>query len=231
MSKEKRTDQAGVNGAEYAEEAGGNVEKINEKANSGPQADSADETQDVSRKGGKEDIQDKKKEKEQEGSGKKSEDIGKELERVKADLEEKNRQCSDYLDRLQRTAAEFDNYKKRSAKEKEALYIDAVADVTGAFLPVLDNVERALKAIPSDDSSKSLKEGVTMVFKQLKEVFKNLGVEEIKAVGEQFDPMRHNAVMHIEDGEKGHNVIVEEFQKGYMYKDKVIRYSMVKVAN
>lgn len=231
MSKEKRTDQAGVNGAEYAEEAGGNVEKINEKANSGPQADSADETQDVSRKGSKEDIRDKKKEKEQEDSGKKLEDIGKELERVKADLEEKSRQCSDYLDRLQRTAAEFDNYKKRSAKEKEALYIDAVADVTGAFLPVLDNVERALKAIPSDDSSKSLKEGVTMVFKQLKEVFKNLEVEEIKAVGEQFDPMRHNAVMHIEDGEKGHNVIVEEFQKGYMYKDKIIRYSMVKVAN
>ncbi len=154
-----------------------------------------------------------------------------ELKNAKNELEKNGKQCADYLDRLQRMAAEFDNFKKRSAKEKESLYIDAVSDVTGAFIPVMDNVERALKAISADESAQTLKNGVEMVFKQFGDVLKNLGVEEIKAVGEQFDPMRHNAVMHAEDGSLGHNIVIEEFQKGYIYKDKVIRYSMVKVAN
>ncbi len=153
------------------------------------------------------------------------------IQSMKDELEEKNKQCVDYLDKLQRAAAEFDNFKKRSAKEKEAVYIDAACDVVKAFLPVLDNVERALKAIPDDDAAKSLKDGVEMVFKQLKETFNNIGVEEIPSVDQQFDPMLHNAVMHVEDDAYGHNTVVEEFQKGYLYKEKVIRYSMVKVAN
>ena len=160
-----------------------------------------------------------------------NEDLKKELDSVKAKLEEKTKQCSDYLEKLQRTAADFDNYKKRSLKEKEALYNDAVGDVAGAFIPVLDNVERALQAIPADNSAKTLKEGVEMVFKLFKEALKNIGVEEIKALNEQFDPMRHNAVIHVEDKAVGHNIVVEELQKGYICKDKVIRYSMVKVAN
>lgn len=160
-----------------------------------------------------------------------SADLQKELESVRGELDEKTRLCAEYLDKLQRTAAEFDNFKKRSVKEKEALYVDAVSDVAGAFIPVLDNVDRAMQAIPTDSSSQTLKEGIEMVFKQFRESLKNIGVEEIKAVNEPFDPMRHNAVMHVEDEAFGHNTVVEEFQKGYVYKDKVIRYSMVKVAN
>lgn len=156
---------------------------------------------------------------------------GDESESLKAELEEKTKQCAEYLEKLQRAAAEFDNFKKRTVKEKEALYADAVCDVICAFLPVLDNIERALAAITEDSSAQSLKDGVEMVFKQFWDVLKSIGVEQIAALNEQFDPMLHNAVMHVEDETVGHNVIVEEFQKGYIYQDKVIRYSMVKVAN
>lgn len=158
-------------------------------------------------------------------------DIQKELDALNVALDEKAKQCTEYLDKLQRTAAEFDNFKKRTVKEKEALYIDAVADVVGNFIPVMDNMERAIQAISSDSSAQTLKDGVEMVFKQFKEALKSIGVEEIKTVDQQFDPMLHNAVMHVEDEAFESNIVVEEFQKGYVYKEKVIRYSMVKVAN
>lgn len=173
----------------------------------------------------------KKTEADKEHEDNQSDDLKAKIESIQGELEEKNKQCADYFDKLQRMAAEFDNYKKRSAKEKEAVYIDAACDVVKAFLPVLDNVERALKAIPEEESTKSIRDGVEMILKQFKETFKNIGVEEISAVGQTFDPMLHNAVMHVEDDSYGHNTVVEEFQKGYIYKDKVIRYSMVKVAN
>lgn len=173
----------------------------------------------------------KKTEADKEHEDNQSDDLKAKIESIQGELEEKNKQCADYFDKLQRMAAEFDNYKKRSAKEKEAVYIDAACDVVKAFLPVLDNVERAIKAIPEEESTKSIRDGVEMILKQFKETFKNIGVEEISAVGQTFDPMLHNAVMHVEDDSYGHNTVVEEFQKGYIYKDKVIRYSMVKVAN
>lgn len=155
----------------------------------------------------------------------------KELDSARSELDEKKKQCAEYLDKLQRTAADYDNFKKRTTKEKEILYIDAVCDVAGAFIPVMDNVERALQALPADESAQCLKEGVEMVFRQFSEAMKTIGVEEIKAINEQFDPNLHNAVMHVEDEALGHNTVVEEFQKGYKYKDRVIRHSMVKVAN
>jgi molecular chaperone GrpE len=132
---------------------------------------------------------------------------------------------------LQRTAAEFDNYKKRTAKEMGSVYNDAAVDIVAAFLPVVDNIERAVQASSKEADAASLKEGIDLVFRQFKEVMAKLGVEEIKSLGEKFDPNLHNAVMHVEDPEYGESVIVEEFQKGYTLKDKVIRYSMVKVAN
>lgn len=153
------------------------------------------------------------------------------IQELKTQLEENTKKCEDYLDKLQRNAAEFENYKKRTAKEKESIYSDTVADVVAAFLPVVDNMERAIAASGKEDDGKSLQEGVEMVYRQLQGVMKNLGVEEIKCVGESFDPQLHNAVMHIEDEAQGENVVVEEFQKGYTIKDKVIRHSMVKVAN
>jgi len=157
-------------------------------------------------------------------------DKEKELQEIKAKLEEQIKKNDDYFNRMQRLAAEFDNYKKRTAREKESLYLDAVADVVAAFLPVADNLDRALKAA-SESSDQPLKEGVELVHKQMRDVLKKLEVEEIKSVGEKFNPDLHNAVMHVTDDSVGENVIVEEFQKGYMVRDRVIRYSMVKVAN
>lgn len=149
-------------------------------------------------------------------------DIGKKLE-------EKQKECDGYLELLRRTKAEFDNYRKRTIKEKEALYDDGFADAMKNVLPVLDNLERAVSF--SDSNSDSLLEGVQMVIKMFKDSLAKAGVEEIEAEGQKFDPDYHNAVMHVEDENVGENVIVDVLQKGYKYKDKVIRYSMVKVAN
>ena len=131
-------------------------------------------------------------------------------------------------ERYLRLMAEFDNYKKRSAKEREAIYTDVRVDTVTKFLPVFDNLERAMKTETADEA---FKKGVEMTLNQLMDVFKKLGVEEIESVGKPFDPTLHNAVMHVEDAERGENEIVEEFQKGFRIGDKVIRFSMVKVAN
>ena len=134
----------------------------------------------------------------------------------------------DNNDKLLRLMAEFDNYKKRSVKERENIYTDVRVDTVMRFLPVYDNLKRALEAETADEA---YKKGVELTFQQLTEVFKNLGVEEIPAEGETFDPALHNAVAHIDDESVGENVIVQELQKGFKLGDKVIRFSMVKVAN
>lgn len=133
-------------------------------------------------------------------------------------------------DRFMRTVAEYDNFKKRTIKEKEEMYSTAVCDTIEQILPILDNLSRAVKA-SEDGNSESLVDGVKMIEKQFGEVFSAIGVSEIEALGNEFDPNLHNAVMHVDDEEAGDNSIVEEFMKGYTYKDKVIRHSMVKVAN
>ena len=125
--------------------------------------------------------------------------------------------------------AEYDNFKKRTVKEKEKLYTDSVGDTVAQLLPVLDNMERAMVAIADKDNE--VYKGFELVHKQTKEIFEKLGVKEIESVGETFNPDLHNAVMHTEDDTVGENTVVEEFQKGYMYRESVVRYSMVKVAN
>lgn len=130
-------------------------------------------------------------------------------------------------DRLARTVAEYDNFRKRTAKEKEGIYTDACEDVLKELLPVLDNLERAISV---DGTVEDLKKGVEMTIKQFNTAMEKLSVEEIVADGE-FNPHIHNAVMHIDDSQYGNNQIVEVFQKGYKRGDKVLRYSMVKVAN
>ncbi|NJD02421.1 MAG: nucleotide exchange factor GrpE [Ruminiclostridium sp.] len=155
----------------------------------------------------------------------------KELEKLKAELEEKNKKVEEYLDKFQRSVAEFDNFKKRTIREKDSLYSEAVSDVISAILPVMDSLERALKACSGDNGLQSLKEGVDLVYRQMKDSLKNIGVEEINCCEACFDPQMHNAVLHVEDEKCGQNTVVEELQKGYVYKDKVIRHSMVKVAN
>ena len=135
---------------------------------------------------------------------------------------------NDVNEKYMRTLAEYDNYRKRTIKEKESIYPEAKAVVIEKFLPVLDNFQRAIDSAENKDG---FFEGVVMLKKQMDDVLTALGVEEIKSVGEEFNPEFHNAVMHIDDEEAGENVIVEEFQKGYKIGDRVIRHSMVKVAN
>lgn len=130
-------------------------------------------------------------------------------------------------ERLVRLTAEYDNYRKRTAKEKEGIYTDACTDVLKEMIPVLDNLERAIAV---DGSAEDIKTGVEMTIKGFKNSFEKLGVEEIDATGE-FDPNYHQAVMHIEDEALGANSIAEVFQKGYKRGDKIIRYTVVKVAN
>ncbi len=131
-------------------------------------------------------------------------------------------------DRFLRLCAEYDNFRRRSQKEKEGIYQDATADAVKAMLPVYDNLERALKQETADEA---YKKGVEMTMAGLKKAFADLGVTEIDAVGASFDPNIHNAVMHIDDDTLGENTVAEVFQAGFMLGEKVIRFAMVKVAN
>ena len=140
------------------------------------------------------------------------------LEKEKADLN----------DKFLRICAEYDNFRKRSQKEKDALYGDIKANTVTQFLPVYDNLERALKQNTEDEA---YKKGVEMIMTQFCSTLEKLGVTEIECLGEKFDPTMHNAVMHVDDEEKGENEIVEVFQKGFKLGEKVIRFAMVKVAN
>ena len=131
-------------------------------------------------------------------------------------------------DKYLRLAAEYDNYRKRTAKEKEGIWTEAMAQTVAAFLPVYDNLERALK---QDTADEAYKKGVELTMKGLQDALTGLGVEVIPALGETFDPNRHSAVMHVDDEEAGENTIVEVFQQGFLCGEKVIRFAMVKVAN
>ena len=139
------------------------------------------------------------------------------------------KQLESVKDQFVRLTAEYDNYRKRTTKEKDALYQDAKADTIKAFLAVYDNLERAVAA-PGDEESPH-KKGLEMIFHQYQDILKNLGVTEIEAQGQPFDPEQHNAVMHIEDETYGESVVAQVFQAGFMLGDKVIRHAIVQVAN
>ena len=145
-----------------------------------------------------------------------------------AELEALKDMASQQEDKYLRLAAEYDNFRKRTQKEKEGVYTDAKTDAVTAFLPVYDNLERALKQTTSDEA---YAKGVEMIMTQLREVLAKLGVEEIPALGATFDPNLHNAVMHVEDETVGESAIVEVFQSGFKLGEKVIRFAVVKVAN
>ena len=140
-----------------------------------------------------------------------------------------SKQLAEQQDKFLRLAAEYDNYRKRTAKEKESIYVDAKIETLTAMLPVYDNLERALAQFGDDDSPH--RKGVEMIFTQFKESLAKLGVSPIEAVGEPFDPEKHNAVMHIEDESVGENTVVEVLQQGFRLGDKVLRFAIVKVAN
>jgi len=157
---------------------------------------------------------DKRKEKEKKKEPDKTAELTAELEKAN--------------DKYLRLCAEYDNFRRRSQKEKDALYGDIRADVIQKFLPVFDNLERALKQSTEDEA---YRKGVEMIMTQFNTTLEKLGVTPVESLGQTFDPEKHNAVMHVDDPEKGENEIVEVFQQGFKLGDKVIRYAMVKVAN
>lgn len=145
--------------------------------------------------------------------------------------DKKDEKIEELTDKLTRQMAEFDNYRKRTEKEKSGMYEIGAKDVIEKILPVIDNFERGLAAVPEDQKEDSFVTGMEKIYKQIMTTLDGIGVKPIEAVGQEFNPDLHNAVMHVEDEELGENIVAEEFQKGYTYRDSVVRYSMVKVVN
>ena len=164
----------------------------------------------------------------QEAETKETEKESKESEAKEARKDPKDAQIEELQDRLKRQMAEFDNFRKRTEKEKAAMYEIGAKDIIEKILPVVDNFERGLAQAPEDDP---FAEGMQKIYKQFTTTMEGMGVEPIEAVGKEFNPDFHNAVMHVEDESVGENIVVEELQKGYTYKGFVVRHSMVKVAN
>lgn len=157
------------------------------------------------------------------------EEASEKVEEPKKD--KKDEQIADLTDKLTRQMAEFDNFRKRTEKEKSAMYEIGAKDVIEKILPVVDNFERGLQGMSEEEKENPFVQGMDKIYKQMMTVLEGLDVKPIEAVGQEFNPDFHNAVMHVEDEEVGENIVVEEFLKGYTYRGNVVRYSMVKVAN
>ena len=143
----------------------------------------------------------------------------------------KDEKIEELTDKVKRQMAEFDNFRKRTEKEKSTMYEMGAKDIIERMLPVVDNFERGLVSIPESEKNTAFAEGMEKIYKQFQKVLEDAGVKAIEAAGQPFDPNFHNAVMHVEDESLGENIVAEELQKGYMYRDSVVRHSMVKVAN
>lgn len=161
----------------------------------------------------------------------KSEDAGKKEKAPEKKKDPKDEKIDELNDKLRRSMAEFDNYRKRTDKEKSAMYEIGAKDVIEKILPIVDNFERGLNTIPEDAKGTAFAEGMEKIYKQFVKTLDDLGVKPIEAVGKPFDPNFHNAVMHVEDENLGENVVAAELQKGYTYKESIVRHSMVQVAN
>ncbi len=192
-------------------EGNAEAETLNDEAGAG-NADSADVESEAKAEGAEEPTKEKSK-----------------LFKKKKDP--KDEKIEELSDKLLRQMAEFDNFRKRTEKEKAAMYEIGAKDIVEKLLPVVDNFERGFTTVAEEDKEDAFVTGMEMVYKQLMTMLESVGVKPIEAVGQEFNPDLHNAVMHVEDETVGENIIVEEFQKGYTYRDSVVRYSMVKVAN
>lgn len=145
--------------------------------------------------------------------------------------DKKDQKIDELTDQYRRTLAEFDNYRKRTEKEKTAMLEVGAKDIIEKLLPVIDSFERGLATVSEEQKAEPFVDGMDKIYKQLVKQLEDAGVKEIEALDKEFDPNLHNAVMHVEDENVGENIIVEVFQKGYTYRDSVVRHSMVKVAN
>ena len=232
MSKEdmvkEAVEEAKAKAAEKAqtEQASGKTEENAESADNTDAQDAAEETAEAQESDDASGQKTEEAENKEDAKGEKKKFFGKKNKKDK-----KDEKIDELTDRLTRQMAEFDNFRKRTEKEKSQMYEIGAKDIIEKILPVVDNFERGLASMPEDEKSTPFAEGMEKIYKQLMTTLDSIGVKPIEAVGKEFDPDFHNAVMHVEDEELGENIITEEFQKGYMYRDSVVRHSMVKVAN
>lgn len=206
--------------AETAEEAG-EEEGSAEEEEAGAEAEGCTEEEDET-----EDTEAESGDTEEASSEKKSRFFGKKNKKDK-----KDEKIEELTDKLTRQMAEFDNFRKRTEREKSQMYEIGAKDIIDKILPVVDNFERGLGAVAEEEKENPFVQGMDKVYKQLMTTLEGIGVKPIEAVGQEFNPDFHNAVMHEENEEVGENIVTEELQKGYMYRDSVVRHSMVKVAN
>lgn len=160
-----------------------------------------------------------------------TEDSEEEASKAPTKKDPKDEKIAELTDRVQRQMAEFDNFRKRTEKEKSAMFEMGASDIIKKLLPVIDNFERGFKSVSEEELETPFAKGMDMVYKQFIKLLEDSDVKPIEAEGKEFNPDLHNAVMHVEDDSVGENIVVEEFEKGYTYRDTVIRHSMVKVAN
>lgn len=195
-----------------------------------PKADETEQEQttDEPDAGGETEEKQEDREEPRDGGKEKKERFGKKKKEKK---DKKDELIEELTDRVKRQMAEFDNFRKRTEKEKSHMYEVGAKEVIEKILPVVDNFERGLDSVPEAEQEDPFVEGMNKIYKQLLTTLEELGVKPIEAVGCEFDPNLHNAVMHVEDEELGDNVVAEELLKGYTYRDSVVRHSMVKVAN
>lgn len=182
---------------------------------------------DVATENGEENVEEVNEPLEEENTSDNAENASMETEKK----DKKDLLIEELNDKYMRTFAEFDNFRKRSEKEKAAMFEVGAKSIVEKILPIVDSFERGLATIPEEKKTEPFAEGMDMVYKQLMKALEEAGVKPIEAVGSEFNPDLHNAVMHIEDENFESNIVAEEFQKGYMYRESVVRHSMVKVAN
>lgn len=214
---------------EAAEEAKESVKDTEEGAENASSAEQ-DKTEDTKEEKVEEESEEKENDSETEEdaeSDEKKKDGSKLFKKKKDKKDEKIEELNDKYTRL---FAEFDNFRKRSEKEKKAMFEVGAKSVIEKILPIIDNFERGLATIPEEEKT-GFAEGMDKIYKQLITSLEEAGVKQIEAVGQEFDPNLHNAVMHVEDESLGENIVAEELQKGYIYRETVVRHSMVKVAN
>lgn len=218
-----------TNKEEILEEVLENLEKEAQTDNEAAKENEASKQEEDTTPCNEEEVTETAEEETEKASNEESDDNKKGFFKKKKD--KKDEQIEELNDRVRRQMAEFENFRKRSEKEKSQMFDMGAKNVVEKILPVIDNFERGLAAVPEDRKEDAFVVGMDMVYKQLLSTLEEAGVKPIEAVGQEFDPNFHNAVMHVEDENLGENVVAEELQKGYMYRDTVVRHSMVKVAN
>ncbi len=222
MSEDKRAEELEKEACSAAEEAevSGQKAEAGEKTESagGDTAEKAEGTPGEENASGESETSENKNAEDKKGFFKKKKDP-------------RDEKIEELTDRVKRQMAEFENFRKRTEKEKSTMYEMGARDMIERILPVVDNFERGLAVIPEDAKGTPVAEGMEKIYKQLQKTLEDAGVKAIEAAGKEFDPNFHNAVMHVEDDSLGENIVAEELQKGYMYRDSVVRHSMVKVAN